>query len=54
MVGVQADSLVSLRNMIGLLLVVEPVGIIDTREVALDQRGKAHRVHPGITGKPTA
>lgn len=54
MVGHQADDLVLLRIMTGLLLVVESVGIIDTREVTLDQRGKADRVHPGITGKSTA
>jgi hypothetical protein len=37
MAGHRADDLVSLHNMTGLLLVVESVGIIDTREVTLDQ-----------------
>lgn len=37
MVEDQADDSVLLRHITGLLLVVESVGIIDTRKVALDQ-----------------
>jgi hypothetical protein len=53
MVEDQAGNSVLLRHMTGLLLVVESVGFIDTRKVALDQREKADRIHPGIAGKST-